>query len=494
MDNQFENNIPVGSEEETLPVNPKPSLRSRILKPIVLIPAIGAAVVLLSVGMVSANTSKAVTFSAMDDLSDLITETDAMTALLKSYDNKGRVTFTIEEGDLLPTDLRVDMWMNKSGSKYVLKANAVGEDVTFYLSDTDLIGETSILSDTYGLNFESLFDDMKNSEWLGDYSYEISEMEERITTLSKQMSDIKKRGKNGEKLFNKYYNMLFETIFDNARVTSTSDSGNRVITIVVDGDCLAKSIDEVWRKAAKDRTLTRYLDDNLNVQTVMLSDEYENWAALLSDSDIREEARSEIEKLDFEVEVEITASSIAHNLKKLKVSLAVSGRDLATATIDRTEKNVTKFKIVADGETILNAKLTKDGDNLSGKLDVLGDEVFSFKWEYAKKDKQYKLTINLPTEDVQIVLKGDYEATSKRFYIKAETLQVESDGETVVDMKLNVSLEIVVGEKTPVFPKSYKNVFELKESDLDAIEEELMSFVERFEKTEEFRKLDELFK
>lgn len=493
MDNQFENNIPVGPENEVPPVQPKPSLKARILKPIVLIPAVGAAAVLLTVGAVSANTNKAVTNSAIGDLGNLVKENDAVAVLMKSYDNKGRVSFTIDEGDLLPTKVQFDMWMNKSDSKYVLKASAVGEDAALYISDTDLIGKTSILSDAYGLNFETLFDDLKDSELFGDYSDVIDEMEEYITTVSAQLSDMKQTNKDGEKLFDKYYTMLFETIFDNADVSSTKEDGNRVITIVVDGDCLAKSIDEVWKKAAKDKKLTGYLDDNLNVELLGISDDYDSWREILSDSDIREDVCGVIENIDFEVEVQITASSVAHNLKKLKVSLEIEGYDVGSVTIDRTEKNVTKFKLVAARETLISLKLTEDGDDLSGKLEVLGEEVFSFKWDYTKKEKSYKLTMDLPTEDLRIVLKGDYEATSKRFYLKAKTLQVEEDGEKLLDMELNVALEIVSGEKTPDFPKSYTNVFDLTEDDLEAILDEIMDWAEEFRDSEYYEILNDLF-
>lgn len=493
MDNQFENNLPNGPENEVPPVKKKPNLLSFLKKPLFLIPVVGVAAVLLCIGGVSANSSKAVTNSAINDLGDLVKETDLMTTLLKSCDSKGRVTLTVEEGDLLPTDARVDLWLNQNDARYVLKASAVGEDVTVYLSDTDLIGETSILSDAYGLNFETLVEDLEGAEWFADYRDEIAEMEEKINVISEQMSEMKQATKDGEKLVDKYYNLLLETIYDNAKVTSTSDSGYRVITIVVDSDCLSKSIEEVWKKAAKDKKLTKYLDDYMSVELLGFSDYYDDWAEALSDEDSREDVCSLIECQDFEVKIEITASSIAHNLKKLKVALTYDDEDVATVTLDRTEKNVTKFKVASEGQTVISAKLTEDGDDLSGSLSVMGEEVFSFKWDYEKKDKSYKLTVDLPSEDIHIVLKGDYEATGKRFYLKVESLVVEQEEETVVDMNLNVALEIVAGEKTPDFPKNYENVFDLTEDDLNKIEEEVMAFFEEFENSEEYQKLSDLF-
>lgn len=492
MDEQFENQLPTDPGVNP-PAGPKPSLRSRLLKPIVLIPAAGAAVVLLTVGMVSANTSKAVTASALGDLGDRISDHDAIVALMKSYDSKGRLTVAVEEGDLLPTDVSVDMWMNRSDSKFVLKANALGEDATLYLSDTDVIGQTSILSDTYGLNYKALFDDMRDCEWLGDYQDQISEMEEAIQTVTDQLADMKKNGKEAEKLIDKYYNLLFEAIFDNAKVSSTSESGNRVITIEIDGDCLSKSVDEVWKKAAKDKKLTRYLDANLSVEMMGIEDEYGSWKEILSDPDNRDDLCRDIERLDFEIKLQITAGSISHDLEKLKCTLEADGESIATFTLDLSEKNVTKIKLASGGQTLFSIKLTKDGDNLSGKLTVGEREVLSFKWNYEKKEKTYSLSIELPEDDIRVVLKGDYEASGKRFYLKARTLRVENGDETVVDMVLNVSLEIVAGEKTPDFPDSYKNVFDLNEDDLDAILDELSGFAEDFQNSEDFRKLNELF-
>ncbi|MGM9637907.1 MAG: hypothetical protein ACI3YK_08010 [Eubacteriales bacterium] len=492
MDNQFENNLPNGTENEVPPVQKKPNLLSYLKKPLVLIPVVVVAAVLLCVGAVSANSSKAVTHSAINDLGDLVKDTDLVTALMKSYDSKGRVTLTVEEGDLLPTDARVDLWINRDDSKFVLKANAVGEDVTVYLSDTDLIGETSILSEAYGLNFETLVEDLEGAEWFADYRDEIAKMEDKINALSEQMSEMKQAGKDAEKLIDKYYDLFLETLYDNAKVTSTGDSGNRVITIVVDSDCLAKSIEDVWKKAAKDKKLTGYLDDYMGVELLEISD-YDDWSEILSDEDLREDACSAIESLDFEVEIEITAGSISHNLKKLKVTLTFDDEDVATVTLDRTEKNVTKFKVSSGGQTLISAKLTEDGDDLSGSLSVFGEEVFSFKWDYEKSEKSYKLTVDLPSKEFHIVLKGDYEATGKRFYLKVESLLIEQADVAVLDMKLNVALEIVAGEKTPDFPKSYENVFDLTEDDLKKIKEEVMAFVEEFEKSDEYRKLDGLF-
>lgn len=500
MDNQFENNLPNGAENETPPVQKKPNLLSYLKKPLVLIPVVGVTAVLLCVGAVSANSGKAVTNSAINDLGDLVKDTDLVSTLMKSFDNKGRVTLTVEEGDLLPTDARLDVWMNQDDSRYVLKASAVGEDVTLYLSDTDLIGQTSILSDAYGLNFDTLVEDLESAEWFRNFRTELElrggleQVEEQLNLISEQISEMKKAGKEAEKLIDKYYNLLFETIYDNADVTSTSEGGNRVITIVVDADCLAKSVDEVWKKAAKDKKLTGYLDDYMSLDLLMMTNEdYDDWADLLSDEDLREDAVSAVEGADFEVDIEITASSIAHNLKKLKVTLEVEGEDVAAATLDRTEKNVTKFKLSAEGQTIISAKLREDGDDLSGSLSVMGEEVFSFKWDYEKKEKSYKLSMDLPTSDMRIVLKGDYETTDKRFYLKVRTLLVENGEETVADMKLNVALEIVVGEKTPEFPKEYQNVFDLTEDDLKNIAEEAMNFAQEFQKSEEYQKLSDLF-
>lgn len=496
--NQFENNVPSGAENEMPPVQKKPNLLSYLKKPLVLIPVIGVAAALLCIGAVSANSGKAVTNSAMNDLGDLVKDTDLMTALMKSCDSKGRVTLTVEEGDLLPTDARIDLWMNRDDSKYVLKASAVGEDVAVYLSDTDLIGQTSILSDAYGLNFDTLVDDLKSAEWYKSIRTELElqggleQVEEQLNLISEQISEMKQAGKDAEKLIDKYYNLLFETIYDNAKVTTTGESGNRVITIVVDSDCLAKSVDEVWKKAAKDKKLTGYLDDYMSVELLEIPD-YDDWTDILLDEDLREDACSAIEKHDFEIEIEVTASSVLHNLKKLKVTLEVEGENVAAVTLDRTEKNVTKFKISVQGETYLSAKLTEDGDDLSGSLSVRNEEIFSFKWDYEKKDKSYKLTVDLPQKELHIVLKGDYETTGKRFYLKVKSLLVEQADVAVLDMELNVALEIVAGEKTPDFPKDYENIFDLTEDDLKKIKEEVMTFADEFEKSEEYQKLNGLF-
>ncbi|MGM9681789.1 MAG: hypothetical protein ACI3XR_09825 [Eubacteriales bacterium] len=497
--NQFENNVPNGTENEMPPVQKKPNLLSYLKKPLVLIPVIGVAAALLCIGAVSANSGKAVTNSAMNDLGDLVKDTDLVTALMKSCDSKGRVTLTVEEGDLLPTDARIDLWMNRTDSKYVLKAEALGEDVTLYLSDTDLIGQTGILSDTYGLNFETLVEDLESAEWFRNFRTELEyrgdfeQLEQQLEFVSDQISEMKQAGKDGEKLINKYYNLLFETVYDNAKVTTTGESGNRVITIVVDPDCLAKSVDEVWKKAAKDKKLTGYLDDYMSVELLEIPD-YDDWADILLDEDLREDACSAIERFDFEIEIEVTASSVLHNLKKLKVTLEVEGeKNVASVTLDRTEKNVTKFKVAVQGETYLSAKLTEDGDDLSGSLSVRDEEVFSFKWDYEKKDKSYKLTVDLPSNDLHIILKGDYEASSKQFYLKVGTVRVDKSDTTVMEMKLNVALEIVAGEKTPEFPAKYENIFDLTEDDLNKIKEELRTFVDEFKKSEEYQKLSDLF-
>ena len=82
-----------------------------------------------------------------------------------------------------------------------------------------------------------------------------------------------------------------------------------MITITVDEKATAKIFTELVEKMSKDKNFLKHLDKLVSLEDIT-DGKYSGWKELLADKDLIEEATDNIERIDFKLKAEITASSI----------------------------------------------------------------------------------------------------------------------------------------------------------------------------------------
>lgn len=489
MDNQQNDNMIENIAPET---TPKGSFFSKILKPKIILPII-AAVLIIIVGAfaVSANTDRSVTDSAVNNLFDRVGDIEVVSALSKAYE-EGRVSFSVgDQSDLIPLSVDLSVWMNERQNKGVVKLGFAGEEVVAYSDEKVFLYTTSILKETYGIEYEGMYKRFFESDgWatIKDMLPEggLPQLEQMISSLESASNDVKKTREDTRKYAEKYVKILKDLLWAHAEKESASDGGNRVITITVDEKAAAEIFVELVEKMSKDKNFLKYLDKIVSLEDI--TDEYSSCKELLTDKDLIEEVTDAIEGIDFKLKAEITASSIRHNVKALKITLDANG-SRAVLNVDMTEKNTTVVKLSAgisgELETIARVKYVKNDDGF--KLSV---SAFAFDVNVTfveKDDSKFKLTVDSGDEDGKITVEGKYENNRKHFYLYIGDVTVA--GET---MKFDLTVEFVYKEKMPEFPKEYKELTTLTNDDIEKIGQELSDWFDEFKNSEYFEKLSSL--
>lgn len=490
MDNQQNDNMIENIAPETAP---KVSFFSKILKPKIILPII-AAVLIIIVGAfaVSANTDRSVTDSAVNNLFDRVGDIEAISALSKAY-KEGRVSVSVgEESDLIPLPIDISVWMNERQSKGVAKLSLAGEEIVAYSDEKALLYTASMLKDTYGIEYEGMYKRFFESDgWttvkeMVPEEY-LSQLEQMISSLESASNDVKKTKNDTQKYVEKYVKLFKDLLWEHAEKESANDGGNRVITITVDEKAVAEIFTELVEKMSKDKNFLKHLDKLVSLEDIT-DGEYSGWKELFTDKDMIEEATDAIEGVDFKIKAEITASSIRHNVKALKITLDASG-SRAVLNVDMTEKNTTVVKLSAgmsgELETIARVKYVENDDGF--KLSA-STPFFEVNVTFVEKDdSKFKLTVDLGDEDSTVTVEGKYENNRKHFYLYIG--DVTAAGET---MKFDLTVEFVYKEKMPEFPKEYKEMTTLTNDDLEKIGQELSDWFEEFKNSEYFEKISSL--
>ncbi len=472
MDNMNNSENPIGEAVESGEKTPKKnSFLKKLLSPSVFVPIIAAvALVIVGAFAVSANTDKSVTNSAMNDLIERIENIDALTALSKAYDD-GRIEFSIgEESELIDTPIDISIWSKRKTGKNVVKVNVDGEGGTLYSSEKGLYLKLSMLDDVYGVEYDGLAKKIEESELLdeilGTTGMDIDTIKESLTNIA---SDVEKTRDDGEKYAKKYADLLKNKFWEYAEKESENESGSRVVTLTLDDETVGKILEDLFDIAAKDKNFIKYLDDNFGyVFSDMGIGSYDSWKEIFTDEDIIDYIVDGLSEMSFKLKVEITASSMMHDMKTLKVTVYV-GEKRYVLSLDVTEDDTFSVKVssVYSGETTVLAKLvyTKTEDGFTAKANY--GEFVTFNVKYKLNDGKYKLTVER-TVDVgteyddcfEFTVKGKYENDSKHFLLSIDEMS-EGEDTTVCDL----TLECVYGESMPEFPEKFVDLLSLTDED-----------------------------
>lgn len=476
------------------PEGPKKAKFAKVLlRPKVLLPIILACIVIIAGAFaVSANTDKAVTESAFANMFDRVTEGDFFTMLEKGME-KGKFSFSVGEDSELRNDVSADygnpffslvqfdleLWA--TSDKGVARISGYDHDGIFYASWDGMWFSGSMFEDTYTLPFDKLSKRMEDSEIYSDY------IEPYLnSTEAKNMFDLyvnyfensEEAHNDAVKYLEKYAKFFKDELWENGEVEDINDSGNRVITLTIDEEVISETLRAFFEKAAKDKSFLKFLDTYLDLELIELGD-YDSWKEIFKDTDLIDDACDALESADFKIKLEVTASSVLHKMKNLKISLTADGAK-AAININMEDKDSMSLKLTftQGGETLNVANVKYSTSKEGFKLTVNAYDTEVAKISFVKKDGgKYKMTISTGEYDPEFTLTGKYESNKKHFLFSVDEAEVEYRGETQ-ELTLDITFECEYNAKMPAFPKNSKDILELDEDDFEAIGQQFNDFID----------------
>lgn len=554
-DNILEQEIPSPTEETPSDTHPAPApatplhgIAAKLLRPKALIALIAACVVII-VGAVaiSANTDRSVINSALTDMTDRIGDEELFTAIDKGM-KQGRYSLTIgkdsellqrydlDSGELVNVaeEIKLDLWMSDGKNrKAVAKLSAIDEEIGCYASENGVYFDASMLSDAYGIAFEKLSEQIEDSDLFNDYfEDDVSESEDGATAVAGVNTtffdwavaiyeNLDKYPDETEKIADKYAKFFKNELYENAEKETANESGSRVVTLTLDETAISDTVKAFFEKAAKDKSLIKYLDTYFSLEEFE-SDDHDNWKELFKDRDVCEDICDKIESTSFKIKVEVAASSMLHNMKSLKVTVSAEGAKV-TLAIDMSEKDTISAKVTSsysgNSQTLFKLKYTtsKEGFKLNLDTDDNSADV-----NFVKKDGgKYKMTINAEqssywggTSKTETTVTGKYESNRKHFLFSIDKVSADSettydddddddvwgfgdsddDEQESVEMTLDLTFEIVYKDKMPEFPSKTKNILELEDEDIEDILEELNDWAEEHSEDDDAGYIINIFK
>lgn len=498
--------VPETSDISQTPKTPEIPKKAKFVKallcPKVLFPIILACIVIIvSAIVVSANTDKAITEGAFSNMFDRIADNEVYSMFEKGME-KGKFVIKLgEDSDLLtvpdpdtqepvnlPVEITMELW--STTDKAVLRLSALNSDLTAYASTEGIWASSNILSDSYGLSFKTLMKKMEDSDLYAEYIepyLEANGYQDLYDLYSNMVENNKKLSKDAEKLTEKYLAFFKEELWENGESEKTSESGDSIVTLTLDERSISETLRAFFEKAAKDKSLQKFLDTYADVELLGL-DDYSNWKEIFKDPDIVEDACDALEAVDFKIKVEITASGILHNMKNLKISYILDEGKLV-ANINMAEKDAVsaKLTVVSDGETetIGAFKYSTSKEGFKFSLEANGAQVIKINF-VKKDDSKYKMTLGIIVDEneQEVVVTGKYENNKKHLLFTLDKISAEEDGETI-EKTLDLTFECIYNEKLPAFPKDSKDVLELTEEDIEAIKNELQEWADEIQNDEE---------
>lgn len=492
--------IPVNPVNPDMPQTPeepegpkKAKFAKALLRPKVLLPIILACIVIIAGAFaVSANTDKAVTESAFANMFDRVTEGDFFTMLEKGME-KGKFSFSVGEDSELRNDVSADygnpffslvqfdleLWA--TSDKGVARISGYDHDGIFYASWDGMWFSGSMFEDTYTLPFDKLSKRMEDSEIYSDY------IEPYLnSTEAKNMFDLyvnyfensEEAHNDAVKYLEKYAKFFKDELWENGEVEDINDSGNRVITLTIDEEAISETLRAFFEKAAKDKSFLKFLDTYLDLELIEIGD-YDSWKEIFKDTDLIDDACDALESTDFKIKLEVTASSVLHKMKNLKISLTADGAK-AAININMEDKDSMSLKLTftQGGETLNVANVKYSTSKEGFKLTVNAYDTEVAKISFVKKDGgKYKMTISTGESDPEFTLTGKYESNKKHFLFSVDEAEVEYRGETQ-ELTLDITFECEYNAKMPAFPKNSKDILELDEDDFEAIGQQFNDFID----------------
>lgn len=373
------------------------------------------------------------------------------------YDDEGPVTSAFRN----PGTLNWEWYSNQKDGKLVCKASAPSDkdkNVTAYLSYEGAYFQASGLNDSYGVVYKGMFDRIENNDYLYERCYDLysEENSDLLDALINLTDDYEKATKDVQKYAEKYAKEIFNTVWEKAERSSHKENGDKVIILTIDEEAMADIIESLREKAKKDDDFLKFLDTYLPISSIS-GGEFEKWKEVFTADEI-DELLEELEDSEFEIEVELHASGMSHDMKELTFEMKMDGEKL-TATVDMTEKDTIKLTV----KTPYDGKLTITYTTSDTGFDLKIDD-YTIIFEKEKKNNDFVMTIKRSGNDSKMKIRGQYENTKKHLLLYWDNATVEGE-----KYDLDITLEFTYGTKLPSFPSNAKDILSLDEDELEEL-------------------------
>ncbi len=378
-------------------------------------------------------------------------------------------------------------------------------DASVFLNDALLaIGSDAILGGTYGAEFKNLKEKYENSIFAdSDSDYyipgDISSILETISdgfSSAVSINDI-------QKIVDKYVALIKDVLHENEYAKSETDKEGTTVTVSLNNAAVEKLLRKVFNTAKEDEELRSLFEKLIGLGSMsgeIDADEImEEYDAFLSDSDTLDELISEMnENASFKLTLTVKTdkkdiiqtaklvfdATIDGTNGKIILALDLSEKDAITLklTMEGPEDGevpfdsaTLRYRVTENSKSAYASKLTLTVDQDGEKTD---SELYAFSYE--KSSGEFKLTLGRGfLDDNAIVVRGELTTGKKTISVKITKISSPLLASYLGENSLSLDLKVVLtaDAKEPNAPK-YKNIFDLTESEMEALVEKSSSAFE----------------
>lgn len=416
----------------------------------------------------------------------------------------GSVEFELNELDIDGKDMLNGV--SASGKLYLSKKALMLEDLDISDGNTDLLAdvymsdsmlyiyEKNIIKEAYGAKFKDLEEDIENSVFAydSDSEYAIKNEDEynELIEACRILEDIDDLPRDQKKLIKKHLREIWDIFCSNTEFEVENKKVRvgderieaRVISVAMDGDCIADIITDVYDYLCVEGDTAEFLDQygglfeyilGKNTGDSTYGEYYED--LLDTNEEIIELMCYSLRDSDEEFTIELVTPK--HGRKMLKLS-ASEGKD-TLFDIDLGAEGIKEtdcIRVELDG-TVVEYNVTQDTDSkFECSLDIDGHEVFNL--TINKDREKYTLRVLEEVEgDVknEYVAKGKFKQSGKKLMLTVEDISCEIYDDdkygfyVPTEMLIDADISITLNEKDkiPSAPKDYCSISDIEESDVE---------------------------
>lgn len=401
--------------------------------------------------------------------------------------------------------------VSAEGKLYFAKNAIAAEDITIsaegmelsasiYASEKEVvIEEYDILGGAYGIEFDTLLEDLENSIFApGESQYSMpSEAYDIIVDTLENMksSDNKEMAKDAKKLAETVAKDAWKIVTDNASFNSYDERDLRRIEMYVGTYELEGIITDSWDYLYESKDLKsfmeKYNDKFISIYELATQEEFEeryfsDWFYDLLDEVDIDEAIDDMYEYFTNIQVNVYTPKLLPHLVEMDV--LVGGEEIIS--IDVGEKGIKKtdeITITYADSLEMTYSFVNDKNQLAVSLSVdaedYGGNYVEIELEADKKSESYELTVmheaHYGAETTQIGVEGQMATKGKTTTMTIEEVSLETTSEygSSYEQTYYVDCELVIStsDKMPEAP-SYEKISDITESDIEEIIENINNF------------------
>ena len=409
------------------------------------------------------------------------------------FDGKasGKLYFSKKALMLSDLDAEIDDFKISNGEVYVSR-------------DTIYVSEDEILDGAYGLNIESLLEDLKNSIFAhnsgSDYELD-EEIYEQITDVLEKLEENSKLEKDVRKLSKTILKDLAKIVVENSEITSektnTRIGGNkekvRMVTITINEDAAENIIKDVYDYLCESEDIAEFIEKYEDIIISLLGDEYdEDEYDSLKDAydELLKDAEEYIDDIcdeldDFgTIEVKIATPKAKSKLLKLEISIddeKILSVDCGTKGIKKTDSisiNIADeieiaYSIKENNKKAVTAVIKLEIDDSTCEISY---KINREKETYTIEYKETYETYSGAKKTDSYVIKGDFINNRNSITMSVDTITNKyttdfdddsKDTESKYVITLDASLTIKTSDRMPKVKKDFNTISDITDKDIE---------------------------